>query len=69
MKLRERINILGRTIDQAIDLGIQAAYPLVFNMPTPDPPPDWKRIVHLSWKMVRTTAKETSRVLLSEWRG
>ena len=69
MKLRERINILGRTIDQAIDLGIQAAYPLVFNMPIPDPPPDWKRIVRLSWKMVRTTTKETSRVLLREWRG
>jgi hypothetical protein len=67
MKFSDRIYIIGHTIDKAIDLGIQAAYPLVFNMPTPDPPPDWKRIVRLSWRMVRTTAKETSRILLTEW--
>jgi len=53
----------ARQIDKAINLGVSAMYPLVFNMPAPDPPPDWKHVVRVGWKVVRVTAKETTRIL------
>lgn len=58
------IRLVGRQIDSAITLGVSSAYPLVFNLPTPDPPPDWKRAVKLGWKMITTTSRETYRILI-----
>jgi hypothetical protein len=61
--LRGYLRKLAHKIDQAITLGVASAYPMVFNMPTPDPVPDWKNVVRLSWKVVRVTSKETIRLL------
>jgi hypothetical protein len=65
-----RINMLGNVarhvagkLDRAITLGVASAYPIVFNMPTPDPVPDWKHAVKVGWKLVRTTLAETLRIL------
>jgi hypothetical protein len=63
-KIKSRIREGARQLDKAIDLGIAAAYPLVFNMPLPDPPPDWKYIIRLGWRMVKVTTRETTRVLM-----
>jgi len=57
-------DVAGR-LDRAITLGVASAYPVVFNMPTPDPVPDWKRVVRVSWRIVRATAVETVRILTS----
>ena len=57
-------DVAGR-LDRAITLGVASAYPLVFNVPTPDPVPDWKRVVRVGWRVVRTTAVETVRILTS----
>lgn len=56
--------LVGRQLDAAITMGVASAYPLVFNMPTPDPVPDWKRVVKLGWRMVKTTSGETYRILI-----
>lgn len=53
-------------LDRAITLGVASAYPIVFNMPTPDPVPDWKHVVKVSWKLVKTTLAETVRILTDE---
>ena len=53
-------------LDRAITLGVASAYPIVFNMPTPDPVPDWKHAVKVSWKLVKTTLAETVRILTDE---
>ena len=57
-------DVAGR-LDKAITLGVASAYPIVFNVPTPDPVPDWKLVVRVSWRIVRATAVETVRVLTS----
>lgn len=60
-------DIAGR-LDRAITLGVASAYPVVFNMPTPDPVPDWKHAARVGWRIVRTTIVETVRVLTSRAR-
>jgi hypothetical protein len=63
MGLPSRVASLARKLDRAINLGVSAAYPMVFNLPTPDPPPDWKAVVRVAWRAVRATARETVKVL------
>jgi hypothetical protein len=63
MTLKAHVLALAHRLDEAIALGVSAAYPLIFNMPTPDPPPDWKAVVRFSWRVVRVTARETVKVL------
>lgn len=62
-----RITVYAREVasrlDKAISLGVAAAYPLLFSMDAPDPMPDWKDGVRFGWKVVRTTARETYKVL------
>ena len=55
-------DVAGR-LDRAITLGVASAYPIVINMPTPDPVPDWKHVVKVGWKIVKTTMVETIRIL------
>ena len=55
-------DVAGR-LDRAITLGVASAYPVVFNMPTPDPVPDWKHAARVGWRIVRATIVETVRVL------
>jgi hypothetical protein len=63
MGLPSRIASLACKLDRAINLGVSAAYPMVFNLPMPDPPPDWKAVVRVAWRAVRATARETVKVL------
>lgn len=58
---------LAKRLDKAVELGIVAAYPLVFNMPPPDDF-DWKNAVRLGWRMVRFTMRETVRVIRNQWK-
>lgn len=58
-----RLKRLARKIDQAIDLGVAAAFPLVFNIPPPDPLPPWRDLVRIGWRFVRTTAREAALIL------
>lgn len=62
--LKKHARELAHQLDQAVDLGVQAAYPLVFNMPVPDPPPGWRDLARVGWRMVKATTKETTRILL-----
>jgi hypothetical protein len=55
-------------LDKAIELGIMSAYPIVFNMPPPDNF-DWKNAVKLGWRMAKTTARETARVIEKQLKG
>ena len=63
-KFKARAREVAHQLDKAVDLGVQAAYPLVFNMPTPDPPPSWRDLVRVGWRFVKATTKETTRVLM-----
>ena len=49
-------------------MGVASAYPMVFNLPTPDPVPDWKRIVRIGWKMTKYTLVEAYKILRQEER-
>jgi hypothetical protein len=60
-------DVVGR-LDKAITLGVASAYPIVLNIPTPDPVPDWKRVVRIGWKFVKTTFVETVRILTDQSR-
>ncbi len=63
MTVKAHLLALVHRLDEAITLGVSAAYPLIFNMPTPDPVPDWKAVVRFSWRVVCVTARETVKVL------
>jgi len=68
MSVRSKFKIhaheFAHQLDKALDLGVQAAYPLVFNLPIPDPPPGWRDLARVGWRMVKATTKETTRILL-----
>jgi hypothetical protein len=66
VKLKARITAAVHALDEAITLGVAAAYPVIFNLPTPDPPPDWKAVVRFSWRVVRVTTRETVKILRME---
>jgi hypothetical protein len=60
-KFKSRVRNLAHQLDKAADLGVQAAYPLVFNMPTPA---SWRDLAHVGWRFMKATVKETTRVLM-----
>lgn len=62
-RLRAIMRDVAGRLDRAITLGVVSAYPVVFNMPTPDPVPDWKHAARAGWRIVRATIVETVRVL------
>jgi hypothetical protein len=62
-KIRQTVKEAARQLDRAITLGVASMYPLVFSMPTPDPVPDWKRVVKVGWRVVVVTVTETTRIL------
>ena len=66
-KLRSSALDIAIHLDKAIELGIKAAYPMVFNLPPPDDF-DWRQAAKLGWKLVKTTAKETANVVVQQWR-
>lgn len=63
MGIPSRIAAAARKLDNAINLGVSAAYPVLFNLPTPEPPPDWKAGVRFAWRVVKVTARETVKAL------
>ena len=70
MRIKEKV-VLGaleaaRQLDKAIEVGIIAAYPLVFNAPPPDEF-NWKQALGIGWKFAKKTAKETARVVVNQW--
>jgi hypothetical protein len=59
IRLKQAVRDAAHQIDRAITLGVSAMYPIVFNLPAPDPVPDWKKVVGLGWKVVRVTFTES----------
>ena len=62
-KLSTHVKRTANRLDQAINLGLAAAYPTIFGLPCPDPPPDWKDGVRFGWRIVKATTRETIRIL------
>jgi hypothetical protein len=68
VKIKTHIRSAAHKLDQALNLGLSAAYPMIFNLPTPDPAPDWKDGVRFGWRAVKVTVRETVKVLKGvEW--
>ena len=67
-RLKATVRHLAVRLDKAITMGVASAYPMVFNLPTPDPVPDWKRIVRIGWKMTKYTLVEAYKILRQEER-
>jgi hypothetical protein len=63
IRFKQAVLDAGHQIDRAINLGVAAMYPIVFNLPAPDPVPDWKKVVKLGWKVVRVTFTESRKAL------
>jgi hypothetical protein len=59
-------SILG-TLDEAIELGLTAAYPTVFNLPAPEGGVQWKEKVKLGAKLVKNAAKDILVAVVDEW--
>ena len=54
----------ARRLDEAVTLGVASVYPLVFNVPAPDPLPDWKHVVRVSLRVVKVTVVQAFRILI-----
>jgi hypothetical protein len=67
--LREILLDLALELDKAIELGANAAYPLIFNVPPPEGGVDWKGKVGMGWKVTKAVARETARVVANQWIG
>lgn len=55
------------TLDKAIELGLNTAYPTVFQVPTPEGGVQWKAKVALGWKLVKQAGKEAAKATVKGW--
>lgn len=68
MKLPDSVKNAAKVIDKAIELGLTAAYPTVFNLPAPENGVQWKEKVKVGAKLVRTAVKDIAGAVVDEWR-
>lgn len=57
------------TLDKAIELGLNAAYPTVFQVPLPEGGIQWKAKVKLGWKLIKQASKEAAKATVKGWDG
>jgi hypothetical protein len=70
MKLETLIGLksLLTTLDKAIELGLNSAYPTVFQVPPPEGGVQWKAKVKLGAKLFKTAAKDIAGAAFDQWR-
>ncbi len=66
MSLPTGLKSLFDTLDKAIELGLNAAYPTVFQVPPPEGGVQWKAKVALGARLVKTAAKDIVNAALDE---
>ncbi len=67
MKLPDSLKKAAEVFDKAIELGLNAAYPTVFQVPPPEGGVQWKDKVKAGAKLVKAAAKDIVIAVAEEW--